>query len=893
LSVSCLLATSAYSQEVIPPKPLETPPAVYPTGHTEAARVVLRVTVNAQGTVDGVELIDSAGADFDRAAEEAVRRWKFAPALRDGQPFAARIRIPFVFQPPLEAAPTSSSTPLPGPPPQAGEETTPTRPPTASPSATPTTTPTTTPTATPTSSPAATSTTTPTSGVIPTEAEGPHSNPSTAPPTVVPIPEAAPEPTLTLPDGGALLEVQVRGAQRKELRAGSDFQIEVGQLSVIAGTSAADILRLAPGIFIANEGGAGHADQVFLRGFDAEQGQAIEFTVNGVPINQVDNPDAQGYADTHFIIPELVKELRVIEGPFDPHQGDFAVAGSAAYELAVPDRRLEFKLEYGSFNSKRALALWAPPTEREGTFAAVQAFQSDGFGVNRSVTNASAMAQYEGELGTRGLWHLLATAYATHYKSAGVVRADDVASGAIDFYGTEDPSQGGDAQRFSFSFDLTNPVGDGVTKLQVFSIYQTVRILEDFTGFLLDQDEPGQSPHPQRGDGIQQQYAALTVGGRSSYKLTKHFWDQDQSLELGFYARYDHTTPVIDRVRFGTQIPYLVDQDLVTDVVDIAGYIDLDLHIGKRLTLRGGLRQEYFSYDIQNNCAAQAFVPTAPLNVPCQSLDLAGPRLPSQTTTASGFVTEPKGTLLYQLDKAFTATASAGIGAQSLDARYITQDELAPFNELWALEAGVLYHQRSAQLDLNGRLVGYYTHVAQELLFDPNQGRLDQSGGTSRGGGVLALRATGPWYDELLSATYAYAVFDTGGSLVPYVPNLIARSDTAVFHPLPWSIADHQLTGKAGLGISYVGQRALPYGQTAAPTLVLDASARVRWDFLELGINGENLLNTQYPLSEFFYASSFNRAAYPTLVPVEHFTAAPPLAVYVTLAFILDQESDR
>jgi iron complex outermembrane recepter protein len=858
LFVSSLVATSAHAQEIVPPKPLQTPPAVYPAEHTEAARVVLRVTVNAQGAVEAAELVDSGGLDFDNAAEEAVRRWKFTPALRDGQPFAARIRIPFVFQPPVEAA-------------------------------TPTTTPTATPVATATSPP----------GVIPSEVEGPHSPTSTptstsgSTATVVPIPEPSPEPAPELPDGGAPLEVQVRGAQRKQLRGGSDFQIEVGQLSVIAGNSAADILRLAPGIFIANEGGAGHADQVFLRGFDAEQGQAIEFTVNGVPINQVDNPDAQGYADTHFIIPELVKELRVIEGPFDPHQGDFAVAGSAAYELAVPNRRLELKLEYGSFNSKRALALWAPPTEREGTFAAVQAFQTDGFGVNRSATNASAMAQYEGELGARGLWHLLATAYATHYKSAGVVRADDVASGAIDFYGTEDPSQGGDAQRFSLSFDLTNPVGDGVLAMQVFTIYQTVRILEDFTGFLLDQDEPGQSPHPQRGDGIQQQYAALTVGSRGSYKLTKHFWDQDQSLEVGFYARYDHTTPSIDRVRFGTQIPYLVDQDLVTDVVDIAGYIDLDLHIGKRLTLRGGLRQEYFSYDIQNNCASQTFVPTAPLNVPCQSLDLAGPRLPSQTTTASGFVTEPKGTVLYQLDKAFTATASAGIGAQSLDARYITQDELAPFAELWALEAGVLYHQRSAQLDLNGRLVGYYTHVAQELIFDPNQGRLDQSGGTSRGGGVFSMRATGPWFDELLSATYAYAVFDTGGTLVPYVPNLIARSDTAVFHPLPWSISDHQLTGRAGLGLSYVGQRALPYGQSAAPTFVVDASAKVRWDFLELGIDGQNLLNTQYPLSQFFYASSFNRAAYPTLVPVEHFTAAPPLAVYVTLAFILDQESDR
>src|SRR6201999_3788048 len=131
---------------------------------------------------------------------------------------------------------------------------------------------------------------------------------------------------------------------------------------------ASDILQLAPGIFIANEGGEGHADQVFLRGFNAEQGQDIEFTVNGVPINEGDNTDGHGYADTHFIIPEVVKKLNVIEWPFDPHQGDFAVAGSASYELGVVERGITLETWYGSSNSKRFLALYAPKDEREGTF---------------------------------------------------------------------------------------------------------------------------------------------------------------------------------------------------------------------------------------------------------------------------------------------------------------------------------------------------------------------------------------------------------------------------------------------------------------------------------------------------------------------------------------------
>ena len=102
------------------------------------------------------------------------------------------------------------------------------------------------------------------------------------------------------------------------------------------------------------------------------------------------------------------------------------------------------------------------------------------------------MAQYEGELGSRGLWRLLGTAYATHYKSAGVVRADDVANGTVDYYGTEDPSQGGDAQHYSLSCRLIEPdPATGCSPQQLASSTTRIRILEDFTGFLLDPARQG------------------------------------------------------------------------------------------------------------------------------------------------------------------------------------------------------------------------------------------------------------------------------------------------------------------------------------------------------------------------------------------------------------------
>ncbi len=250
----------AAAQGVVPPSPLETPPAIYPRAETRTADVVTQVTVSPSGQVSSAEVVESAGAAFDEAALEAVKRWTFRPALRAGEPVSARVKVPFRFEPPPAPA---VATPV-----------------------------------------------------------APPSVPDAGPAPSVAFPAAVPEqaPQDAGSAGQAVEEVSVRGTRRID-RGGSDFQIEIGQLASTVSGSASEILQLAPGIFIANEGGSGHADTVFLRGFNAEQGQDIEFTFNGIPINEVDNPDGHGYADTHFIIPELVKIAPGHRGSIRPASG--------------------------------------------------------------------------------------------------------------------------------------------------------------------------------------------------------------------------------------------------------------------------------------------------------------------------------------------------------------------------------------------------------------------------------------------------------------------------------------------------------------------------------------------------------------------------------------------
>lgn len=78
------------------PKPVY-PPSARRMGYQGS--VLLTVTVLASGLVEQVEIRQGSGFDsLDRAAREAVARWRFVPAQRQGRPVAATVTVPIRFQ---------------------------------------------------------------------------------------------------------------------------------------------------------------------------------------------------------------------------------------------------------------------------------------------------------------------------------------------------------------------------------------------------------------------------------------------------------------------------------------------------------------------------------------------------------------------------------------------------------------------------------------------------------------------------------------------------------------------------------------------------------------------------------------------------------------------------
>src|SRR5579863_3193450 len=121
--------------------------------------------------------------------------------------------------------------------------------------------------------------------------------------------------------------------------------------------SAQDLLRLVPGLFIAQHQGGGKAEQIFLRGFDADHGTDVSVSVDGVPVNMVSHAHGQGYADLHFLIPETVSNYDFGKGPYYADKGDLATAGFVSYNtINAPDRNM-LRIEGGQFGTGRIMAL--------------------------------------------------------------------------------------------------------------------------------------------------------------------------------------------------------------------------------------------------------------------------------------------------------------------------------------------------------------------------------------------------------------------------------------------------------------------------------------------------------------------------------------------------------
>lgn len=85
-----------------PPQPIHKIPPTYPNsllGRGIGGRVVIRCVVDASGAVVSTKIQSSSGhSELDRAALNAVARWKFKPGSRGGKKVKSVCHVPFNFE---------------------------------------------------------------------------------------------------------------------------------------------------------------------------------------------------------------------------------------------------------------------------------------------------------------------------------------------------------------------------------------------------------------------------------------------------------------------------------------------------------------------------------------------------------------------------------------------------------------------------------------------------------------------------------------------------------------------------------------------------------------------------------------------------------------------------
>lgn len=82
------------------PEAIKTPDPAYPRSASRLGGVAtVAITILADGSVDNVEIVQSAGHEMGQAARETVKTWKFKPAMCGNEPVVSDAWVEVTFHP--------------------------------------------------------------------------------------------------------------------------------------------------------------------------------------------------------------------------------------------------------------------------------------------------------------------------------------------------------------------------------------------------------------------------------------------------------------------------------------------------------------------------------------------------------------------------------------------------------------------------------------------------------------------------------------------------------------------------------------------------------------------------------------------------------------------------
>ena len=366
-----------------------------------------------------------------------------------------------------------------------------------------------------------------------------------------------------------------------------------------------EILETIPGVIVTQHAGGGKANQYFTRGFNLDHGTDFAIDLDGVPLNLATHAHGQGYADLNGVIPELIERIDFEKGPYYAANGDFATVGAAHLVYADTVTEPMEKTEGGTDGYARGLLLGSARAGLGNLLYGVEIYHEDGpWAVPDDYLRSNGVAKYSEGNGSHG-FSVLAQAYHGQWRSTDQVATSAVASGAIPFYGTQNPTDGGYSQRYSLQAEWHRQTGDASTQVMAYAVHYDLNLFSDFTYFL---DSPS-------GDQFEQQDNRTVAGLRSSHtlvsavlgrKMTSTYGVQVQNswIDTGLYQ-------TVDRVRTakagydGSLIPATTKVDAISELS--AGlYYDSQIGWAEKFRSDFGLRGDLYQEDVHDLAPANS-----------------------------------------------------------------------------------------------------------------------------------------------------------------------------------------------------------------------------------------------------------------------------------------------
>lgn len=576
----------------------------------------------------------------------------------------------------------------------------------------------------------------------------------------------------------------------------SSMSIREFDLNVRPVNTAQDLLQLAPGLVIAQHAGGGKAEQIFLRGFDADHGTDVAISSDGIPVNMVSHGHGQGYADLHFIIPELVDSIDVLKGPYFVRHGNLSTAGSVMYHTKDRIEGNLLKLEGGEFNTQKFTGMFQLPTasEHQNAYFAGQFYNTDGAVESKQdFQRLNLFGKFNTRLNETSKLSFTASTFSSAWDASGQIPQRAVESGLISRFGTIDDLEGGQTGRQNLN--LTYALTDGSDNQFLFQPYfsqYNFKLFSNFTFFLDDADN---------GDMIEQTDDRTILGFNTEYEFKRAFYSMQSSTSFGGGFRSDDITVSLWHSPNRRRLTQRVNSGIIERNLYLWG--QQELIINPKLRFQIGLRGDYFTFNVEDHLDTMMDEEVA---------------LPHASGYAQEAMLNPKFNVVYSPLESSDVFLNFGTGFHSNDARDVVIEQTISNLERAYSEQGLDDNQiteRLAEMNFNrefagirtlpraigaeigtrhrflGRvnigIAGWWLELDEELVFVGDAGETEISGKSQRIGIDIEGRAqilSWLWVDADVNLSDGIFVDEPAeANHIPLAPRLTSTGGLTVIHP--------------------------------------------------------------------------------------------------------------